>query len=91
MRYRGYAPDEDWAIAVNHAVELHNLIVDGVTELSPNFKWDGIEQKDVRSKLENMGPLFCNVKAKRYAQGKCKEPPTIIFFWECHLTLRESL
>ena len=80
MMFRGNAPEEDWPNAINHAVYLHNMITDAVTDLSPNFKWDGIEVKDVVKDLTNMGPLFCQVMAKRYVGGKRqKKAETCIF------------
>ena len=70
MLYRGHAPEEDWPYAINHAVYLSNEIPDGLTDMSPNFKWSGIEQNDVIKKLTKMGPLFCGIDAKRYEKGK---------------------
>ena len=70
MMYRGNAPSEDWPYAIIHAVFLHNAIMDGLTDMSPNYKWDGIEPKDAVAMLTKMGPLFCQITAKRYEKGK---------------------
>ena len=70
MMFRGHAPEEDWPYAVSHAVYLHNKIVGGVTGVSPNYLWNGLEPKDVIGDLTKMGPLFCQMTAKRYESGK---------------------